>query len=48
MPGALQPVVSFTLGSDWTCVTRTIVAVFAQPGTFANIGGVVPSTSNNA
>lgn len=44
----IQPVVPFKLTSDWMLITRTIAPVLAQPHTFANSGGVVPSTPETA
>lgn len=44
----IQPVVPFNLTGDWRLITRTIVPVIAQPNTFANSGGVVPSTTDSS
>ncbi|BCA54628.1 hypothetical protein W02_17680 [Nitrospira sp. KM1] len=41
-----RPVVPFQRTKDWLLITRTIMPVIAQPNTFANTGGVVPTTQD--
>ena len=43
----IQPVVPIKLGGDWLLVTRTIIPLLRQPGTFANSGDVTPGTFNS-